>query len=148
MIEDFDGWKMWWMILWADVDMRDGGGFVLVSRYQVTIEPVVSFSYFPPMMVDGPTFIRKQVANTGQLRRRLYHIPISFVRDWADGLEARIGDRMIGKSERSINESRLMRLLVSKVYAVLPMWTGERTLISAPGSSVPDHYLSAHARGS
>jgi hypothetical protein len=80
MIMDFDGWMMWWMILWVDVDMRDAGGFELVSRYQVTIEPVVSFSYFPPMMVDGPTFIRKQVANTGQLRRRLYHIPISFVR--------------------------------------------------------------------
>jgi hypothetical protein len=57
--------------------------------------------------------IRKQVANTGQLRRRLYHIPISFVLDWADGLEAKIGERMIGSSERSIKESRLMSLLVS-----------------------------------
>jgi hypothetical protein len=45
MIEDFDGWKMWWMILWADVDMRDEGGFELVWRYQVTIVPMIS-SYF------------------------------------------------------------------------------------------------------
>jgi hypothetical protein len=45
MIGDFDGWKMWWMILWADVGMRDGGGFELVSRYQVTIGPIIS-SYF------------------------------------------------------------------------------------------------------
>lgn len=62
---------------------------------------------------DVPTLIRKHVANTGQLRRRLYHNPISFVRDWAEGLDARIGDKMIGKSERSIKESRLIRLLVN-----------------------------------
>jgi len=64
--------------------------------------------------------IKKHVANTGQLRRRLYHIPISFVRDWADGFEAKIGDRMIGKSERSINESRLMSLLVSHEFRKYP----------------------------
>jgi hypothetical protein len=46
MIEDFDGWMMWWMILWVDVDMRDAGGFELVSRYQATIGPIISFSYF------------------------------------------------------------------------------------------------------
>ena len=93
----------------------------------------------PNELVDGPTLIRKQVANTGQLSKRLYHIPISFVRDWADGFEAKIGERMIGSSERSIKESRLMRLLVSKVTAVLPMWTGDRTLISVLGSLIPDH---------
>jgi hypothetical protein len=47
MIMDFDGWKMWWMSRrrWVDVDMRDGGGSELVSRYQVTIGPIIS-SYF------------------------------------------------------------------------------------------------------
>jgi len=67
------------------------------------------------------TLIRKQVANTGQLRRRLYHIPISFVRDWADGFEAKIGERMIGSSERSIKESRLISLLVSRAFRNTPI---------------------------
>jgi len=57
--------------------------------------------------------IKKQVANTGQLRRRLYHIPISFVRLRAEGFDAKIGERMIGKRDRSIRESRLMSLLIS-----------------------------------
>jgi hypothetical protein len=39
---DFDGWKMKWMIRSVDVDMRDGGGFVLVWKYQVTIVPAIS----------------------------------------------------------------------------------------------------------
>jgi hypothetical protein len=48
MIMDFVGWKMWWMIRrrWVDVDMRGEGGFELVSRYQVTIVPVISSSVF------------------------------------------------------------------------------------------------------
>jgi len=71
------------------------------------------------------TLIKKQVANTGQLRRRLYHIPISFVRLWAEGLEAKIGERMIGRSERSIRESRLMSLYLSEVLAVLLMNQGD-----------------------
>jgi hypothetical protein len=52
MIVDFDGWKMGWMIRgrWVDIDMRDGGGFELVSRYQVTIEPAVRFSFSPSMI--------------------------------------------------------------------------------------------------
>jgi len=54
--------------------------------------------------------MRKQVANTGQLRRRLYHIPISFVRDCADGLKARIGDRMMGESESRRRDRRLINL--------------------------------------
>jgi hypothetical protein len=58
----------------------------------------------------GLTFIRKQVANTGQLRRRLYHIPISFVRDWADGLEARIGERMMGDRDNRSRDRRLINL--------------------------------------
>jgi hypothetical protein len=33
------------MIRWADVGMRDEGGFELVSKYQVTIVPTIS-SYF------------------------------------------------------------------------------------------------------
>jgi hypothetical protein len=53
---------------------------------------------------------------------------------------------MIGKSERSINESRLIRLLVSLVRAVMPTERGKRTLISVQESSIPDRYLSAHAR--
>jgi len=44
MIMDFDGWKMWWMSRrrWVGVGMKGEGGFELVSKYQVTIVPVMS----------------------------------------------------------------------------------------------------------
>jgi hypothetical protein len=54
--------------------------------------------------------IQKQVAKTGQLRRRLYHIPISLVRDWAEGLLANIGESTRGDSESKSKESRFISL--------------------------------------
>jgi len=87
--------------------------------------------------------MRKQVANTGQLNRRLYHIPISFVRDEADGLEASIGDKTIGSRDKRRRESKLIRLQVSRILLYSGREAGgERTLISEPESSIHGHYES------
>jgi hypothetical protein len=62
--------------------------------------------------------IQKHVANTGQLSKRLYHMLISFVRDWADGLAAAIGDSTRGERESSRRDNRLIRLYHQHEFTV------------------------------
>jgi hypothetical protein len=64
----------------------------------------------------GLTLIKKQTMSTGQLRRRLYHTPISRVRSCIRGDARRLGDvgnsgeKMSEESERSNSARKLISL--------------------------------------